>query len=127
MVRCTDGSRAGTDILVKTFAKHAILGEAIGELDFGTVANGPVPAADALPGLEQGAGVAQFAQLIRGYQAGNAPAQDDHTGPFAGACWVLDGGRRRSHDGQQPQGLHHGEGGAVPAGPAYPHQKITPA
>jgi hypothetical protein len=118
---------SGTKILVETFAKHAVLGETIGELDLGAVANGPVPAADALPGLEQGAGVAQFAQLVRGHQAGNAPAQDHHTGTFAGACRVLDGGCCRSHDGQQPEGLHHREGGAVPAGPAYPHQKITPA
>ena len=96
MVWCTEGSRGRTDVLVEALGESAVLGEASGELDLGAVADRPVPAANALPGFEQSAGVAQLAQLVGGGQAGDAAAQDDHAGPLAGARWRARRWRRRT-------------------------------
>ena len=48
----------GPDILIEARGEGAVLGETIGEIDPGSVADGPVPAADAFARLEQCAGVA---------------------------------------------------------------------
>ena len=114
-------------ILVETFPEGTFLGKAGGELDLGSIADCPVSTANAFPGFEQGAGVTQLAQFIRRGEPSDAATQDDDAGTFAGARRLLDCSRGRGGNGQQAQGLHHGEGGAVSASLTHPHQKIAPA
>ena len=120
-----DGGQArGAGVEVEAFVKGAGLLRAVGEVDARAAADGPVAAADAIAGFEHGAGVAELGHLVGGDQAGDASAEDDDAGAVAGDA--ADGLRFGGSDGQQAEGLHHGEGGAVAAHLPYTEEKLTP-
>jgi hypothetical protein len=110
------GQAGGTDVLVVAVLKCAGLGEAIGELDLGASADGPVTAANAgFACLEQGTSVAELAELIGGDQAGDASPEDQDGGSVAGDLPDRFNVVGNPHGREQSEGLHESERRAVAA------------
>ena len=107
-----DASGAGVE--VAPVLPVAVLDGAIGELDFGAVADGPVASARAVAGFKDGAVEAGFAEFVGGGHAGDACSEDDDLFAFAEVGGKL---RKRGLTGgwHEAEGLHGCECGGVSA------------
>ena len=105
-----DAGGAGVEIVASL--PLADLGGAVGELDFGALANRPAATAGAIAGFEDGAFEACLAQFVGRDHAGDASAENDNLLAFAEVGGEL---RKRglADGGQEAEGLHAGKCGGV--------------
>ena len=108
------GDTGGTCVEISAVLPIASLRGSVGELDFGTFADGPAAASGAIAGFEDGAVEAGFAELVRGGHTGDARAEDDYFFAFAEVSGEL-GQRRFADGGHESKRLHCGKCGGVAA------------
>ena len=108
------GDASGACVEVAAVLPVAVLDGAVGELDFGAVADGPIASAGAVAGFEDGAVEAGFAEFVGCGHAGDACTEDDDLFAFAEVCGKLRE-RRLADGGHEAEGLHGRECGGVSA------------
>lgn len=108
------GDACGASVEIAAVLPVAGLRGAVGELDFGAFADGPIASSGAIAGFEDGAVEAGFAELVGGGHAGDACAEDDDFFAFAEVGGELRKWRL-ADGGHEAERLHGGECGGVAA------------